>query len=95
MSKTGLSVASMSASEKAKLNAMLDAAQASAGGKALSKEVRQRVTEEAKAQILAARERTLLEQQRKEYIGGFVQLVSIGSHAATAVSGARCPTLIW
>jgi hypothetical protein len=65
MSKTGLSVASMSASEKAKLNAMLDAAQASAGGKALSKEQRQRVTEEAKAQILAARERTLLEQQRK------------------------------
>jgi hypothetical protein len=50
MSKTGLSVASMSASEKAKLNAMLDAAQASAGGKALSKEQRQRVTEEASAQ---------------------------------------------
>lgn len=57
MSKTGLSVASMNASEKAKLNGMLDAAQASTGG--------------------------------------FVQLVSIGPHAATAVSGALCPTFFW
>lgn len=65
MSKTGLNVANMTAGEKAKLNAMLDAAEASMGRKAFTKEQRQRVMEEAKTQILAARQRALLEQQRK------------------------------
>lgn len=65
MSKTRLSVVHMTAAEKAKLNAMLDAAQTREGGKRLSKELRQQVMEEAKTQILAARRQALLEQQRK------------------------------
>jgi hypothetical protein len=66
VSKTALSVANMTASEKAKLNAMLDSAVACLGYRgALTKEQRYLVMEKAKIQILAARQLALLERQRK------------------------------